>query len=86
MTEWKDISDFEYEISDYGDIRSKKFKRILTPSVDKLYITKYSNGFMIRINRHDFKHKSWHKTLEDAIEHRKLVVEGAMVKMPNKIF
>jgi hypothetical protein len=160
MTEWKDIPDFAYEISDYGDVRSKKFKRILTPNADKdgykhiglrklgdrkkywfrvhrlvatafchnpddgvksevdhidrnvtnnhytnlrwvdkkennsnrkgtawatnkttgeLYITKYSNGFMIRINRHDFKHKSWHKTLEDAIEHRKFVVEGAMV-------
>jgi len=161
MTEWKDILEFEYEINEQGDIRSKKFKRILTPNVDKdgykhiglrklgdrkkywfrvhrlvatafchnsddlarsevdhidrnvknnhytnlrwvdklennanrkatawatnkttgeLYITKYTNGFMIRINRHDFKHKSWHKTLEDAIEHRKLVVEGARIK------
>jgi len=165
MTEWKDIPDFNYEINDYGDIRSKKFKRILTPNVDKdgynyigirkvgnrlkywfrvhrlvatafchkpddptkteidhidrnvknnhytnlrwvdklenncnrkdtawttnkttgeLYITKYTNGFMIRINRHDFKHKSWHKTLEDAIEQRKIIVEGAMVNSQRK--
>ena len=170
MTEWKDIPDFDYEISEHGDVRSKKFKRILTQNTDKdgynyigirktgnrlkywfrthrlvatvfcdnpnevtktdvdhidrnvknnnytnlrwvdkfennsnrkdtawasnktsgeLYITKYRNGFMIRINKHDFKHKSWHKTLEDAIEHRKLIVEGAMVncqiKFSNRI-
>lgn len=160
MTEWRNIPDFEYEINEHGDIRSKKFKRILTPNVDKdgynyigirkvgdrlkywfrihrlvatvfcdkpddptkseidhidrnvknnhytnlrwvdklennsnrkgtawtsnkttgeLYITKYTNGFMVRINRHDFKHKSWHKTLEGAIQQRKILVEGAMV-------
>jgi hypothetical protein len=33
----------------------------------ELYITKYKNGYMIRINRKDLKHKSWHKTLETAI-------------------
>jgi NUMOD4 motif/HNH endonuclease len=36
----------------------------------ELYITKYKNGFMVRINRHDLKHRSWHHTIEDAINRR----------------
>lgn len=36
----------------------------------ELNITKYSNGFMLRINKHDLKHSSWHKTLENAVEIR----------------
>ena len=165
MEEWRDISEFQYEISQFGNIRSKKFKRILTPSADKdgylyigirkpderkkywfrlhrlvatafcynpddhtkieidhidrnvknnhytnlrwvdkienncnrkdtawtsnkttgeLYITKYSNGCMVRINRHDFKHRSWHKTIEDAILVRNLVVAGAVVSSETK--
>ena len=33
----------------------------------ELYITKYKNGFMIRINRSDCKKLEWCLTLEDAI-------------------
>lgn len=36
----------------------------------ELHITKYVNGFMLRINKHDLKHRSWHKTLENAINKR----------------
>jgi hypothetical protein len=165
MSSWKDIPEFEYEINEIGDIRSKKFKRMLTPSIDKdgykqigirkvgvrkkywfrihrlvavlfckelksdtkneidhidrdvtnnhytnlrwvdklennanrknsawatntttgeLYITKYRNGYMIRINRNDLKHKSWHKTIEEAIIVRNSVVAGAVVSSETK--
>lgn len=33
----------------------------------ELHITMYKNGYMLRINKHDIKHCSWHKTLESAI-------------------
>ncbi len=33
----------------------------------ELYITKYPNGYMLRINNNKIKHKSWHKELNDAI-------------------
>jgi hypothetical protein len=33
----------------------------------ELYITKYRNGFMVRINRNELKHQSWHHTIEDAV-------------------
>ena len=36
----------------------------------ELYITKYRNGFMVRINRSDLKHQSWHHTIEDAVNTR----------------
>lgn len=36
----------------------------------ELYITKYRNGYMIRINRSDFKRKDWVTSLEDAIVKR----------------
>ena len=36
----------------------------------EIYITKYRNGYMVRINRSDLKHKSWHKTFEDAVKIR----------------
>jgi hypothetical protein len=39
-------------------------------TTSELYITKYSNGFMVRINKHNLKHKTWHKTLEDAVNVR----------------
>ena len=42
----------------------------------ELYITKYRNGYMIRINKHNLKHRSWHKTIEDAILVRNSLVEG----------
>ena len=154
---WKQITDFEYEVSQTGDIRSIAYKRILVPSVDKdgyrqigirkkgdrkkywfrvhrlvgiafcnvpdnfreldidhidrdrsnnsysnlrwatriennenrketcwstntttgeLYVTKYKNGYMLRINRSSLKHRSWHKTLEDAIRMRDSVCEN----------
>ena len=165
MAEWKDIPDFEYQINAIGDIRSKKFKRMLTPSVDKdgykyigirklgdrkkywfrihrlvakafcsilecssreevdhidrniannyysnlrwvtklennenrkntawatnkttgeLYITKYKNGYMLRINRHNLKYNSWYKTIQDAISVRNSIVEGAVVSSETK--
>ena len=33
----------------------------------ELYISKYTNGYMLRINRSDLKHMSWHRTIESAI-------------------
>jgi hypothetical protein len=36
----------------------------------ELYITKYINGFMLRINKLNLKHRSWHKTLESAVNKR----------------
>ena len=36
----------------------------------ELHITRYVNGFMLRINKHDLKHRSWHKTLESAVNKR----------------
>jgi hypothetical protein len=33
-------------------------------------ITKYPNGYMLRINKHNLKHRSWHKTLESAVSVR----------------
>lgn len=36
----------------------------------ELHITKYVNGFMVRINKHNLKHRSWHKTIESAVNMR----------------
>jgi hypothetical protein len=37
----------------------------------ELHITKYNDrGYMLRINKHNLKHRSWHKTLEDAVNMR----------------
>jgi hypothetical protein len=33
----------------------------------ELYITKYRNGYMIRINRKDYKKQEWFSRLEDAV-------------------
>ena len=38
-----------------------------TNKTGELYITKYTNGFMIRINRNDYKFRSWFKSLEEAV-------------------
>lgn len=43
---------------------------ITNKTTGELYITKYKNGFMIRINRNDLKHRSWHHTIEDAVNVR----------------
>lgn len=36
----------------------------------ELYITKYRNGYMIRINRNNYKKQEWVTNLEDAIKKR----------------
>jgi hypothetical protein len=36
----------------------------------ELYVTKYVNGFMLRINNSKIHHRSWHKTLDSAIIQR----------------
>jgi hypothetical protein len=45
---------------------NRELKAWKTNTTKELYVTKYKNGFMIRINRSDFKRKSWCKTLEEA--------------------
>jgi len=44
----------------------------------ELYITGYRNGYMVRINNSVVKHRSWHKTLEDAVCRRNEAVAGAV--------
>lgn len=39
-------------------------------STNELYITKYRNGYMIRINRQDYRKQIWKKDLESAITER----------------
>jgi hypothetical protein len=41
----------------------------------ELYITKYRNGYMLRINRHDFKKQQWFSNLNDAISERNTCIE-----------
>jgi hypothetical protein len=43
----------------------------------ELHITQYRNGFMLRINKHNLKHRSWHKTLVDAIN-----VKSSLIPSP----
>jgi hypothetical protein len=43
----------------------------------ELHITKYKNGYMLRINKHNLKHKSWHKTLEESILKREEILDLA---------
>jgi hypothetical protein len=40
----------------------------------ELHITKYKNGYMLRINKHSLKHKSWHKTIEESILKRQEIL------------
>jgi hypothetical protein len=47
--------------------RNRELKSWTTNLIKELYITKYVNGYMIRINRADFKRRTWCTTLEDAI-------------------
>ncbi len=54
---------------------NRQLKAWRTNGTKELYITKYKNGYMIRINRADFKRKTWCKTLEDAIETRNEYLE-----------
>jgi len=41
----------------------------------ELYITKYRNGYMIRINRSDYKKVKWERDLENAIKLRNQYIE-----------
>jgi len=36
----------------------------------QLHISAYKNGFMLRINKVNLRHTSWHRTLEEAIQTR----------------
>lgn len=45
-----------------------------TNKTGELYITKYRNGYMIRINRSDYKFRSWSKSIEDAIAIRDICI------------
>jgi hypothetical protein len=40
----------------------------------ELYVTKYKNGWMLRINNSKLHHRSWHKTLESAVEQRAVLL------------
>lgn len=46
----------------------------------ELYISKYKNGYMIRINKCNLKHRTWYKTLEEAILKRDELVESTLKK------
>lgn len=59
------------------NIDNRKKTCWVTNLTKELHITKYPNGFMIRINKHNLKHRSWHKTIEDAILKRDELVEAS---------
>jgi hypothetical protein len=46
-----------------------------TNKIKELYISKYKNGYMIRINRSDYKFRSWSKSLENAVSIRNKCME-----------
>lgn len=55
---------------------SREFKPWTTNKTTKeLYITKYKNGYMIRINRSDYKKKKWLSSLDEAIKVRDEYIE-----------
>lgn len=62
------------------NINNRKNTCWSTNKTKEIYITKYTNGYMIRINKHDFKHKSWYKSLDDAIIKRDELVETFLKK------
>ena len=43
----------------------------------ELYITRYRNGFMVRISNSTVQHRSWHKTIGSAVQTRNAVASGA---------
>jgi hypothetical protein len=43
---------------------------ITNTTTKELHISAYKNGFMLRINRDTMKHRSWHRTLDEAIQTR----------------
>lgn len=54
------------------------YRELKTWSTNKttgeLYITKYKNGYMIRINRKDYKKQEWVSTFEDAVIKRNIYI------------
>jgi hypothetical protein len=54
---------------------NRELKAWTTNSIHELYISKYKNGYMIRINRNNFKRKHWTAILEDAIKQRDFFLE-----------
>lgn len=51
--------------------RNRELKAWTTnTTTNELYITKYRNGFMIRINRSDYKKRIWEQDLDSAIKRR----------------
>lgn len=52
----------------YLDIEGTSVKR--NNSTGELYINKYANGYMVRINKTTYKYSKWFKTLEEAIDQR----------------
>ena len=67
-----------------GNITRKKNRKNTcwtTNLTKELYITKYPNGYMIRINKHDLKHRSWHRSIEQAILKRDELVELSSKKI-----
>jgi hypothetical protein len=49
---------------------NRELKAWKTNRTGELYITEYKHGYMIRINRSDYKRKVWTNTLENAISQR----------------
>lgn len=50
--------------------RNRELKPWSTNITKELYITKYKNGYMIRINRADYKKRIWEIDLKTAIKRR----------------
>ncbi len=57
----------------YLDIDGIHVKR--NNSTGELYINKYNNGYMLRINKKEYKFSKWFKTLEEAIKQRDACIE-----------
>ena len=54
---------------------NRELKAWTTNSINELYISKYKNGYMVRINRNNFKRRYWTTLLEDAINQRDIYIE-----------
>ena len=51
-------------------------------TTNELYITKYKNGFMIRINRSDYKKRIWEQDFKTAIKRRNECIEEIKLLAP----
>lgn len=49
---------------------NRKLEHWATNKTKQLYITEYKNGYMIRINRSNFKRRMWVKDLQRAVQQR----------------